>query len=386
MKDPRIFPLPHKDLYKQDDETWVCKLAWHKYPLLQRTLAFPMTDTRNAIGLICHTHRIAIEMENRGEWSNADFFFEKAYGKLAKLTNQQWRESLQSIEGTSDTGATREQFAIEWLMDTHVAMYKGLVELSTGEASLRASEHLDWAAYILSNFVEEPAREKLREVIALIAAHQPDKSGAITACEVYLTEYPDDIRFSRLLKKHCFDSALNGLKKDAPIYNINHLNPFIEKEENLLVCLHDDVELYDMLGQLYFTLGINQVNNYQVSNALISLQKAISYCPYIENAQETLGEVINLMKNLIEHNKHLNEQLRNTPNAYLTEDGQKIQREALHGFGQLNLYLESQEHKDLINTREHLSNEYPNNNEGMENPYYDAIPAIQPEKCKYIIK
>lgn len=382
MKQQRLFPPVNTDLYNTANAHWATQLSRKRYPLLQRTFGTAKTAA-DALGLVLHAHRLAFEAEQRNEWSNADFFFEKAYRRLAQIAPQQWQQ-LGSDPALAPP-KLHDALIGEVFVETHLAFQKGLDHLGSAEARQRAGKHLDYVNRLVA-LLADPAQQRpflaLKPFLA-ITTNPDDRKGAIAAVEHYLRALPDDTVYLRQLKVLYANDTFGSLIKDQYDKNIKTLQAGIQRLESLCDKLPDDTELYDILGDAYFVLGINQANSGQVADSLVSIYKGQAYCPYIKNWEETANQVVDIMKNLREQNQRIEERLAQQSNSYRTAEGIRIKAQAERGFGPVNAFLESEACKRLVAIRDGLPRQYPDNNAGFVHPLpaFDNIAPLAPAQA-----
>jgi hypothetical protein len=103
------------------------------------------------------------------------------------------------------------------------------------------------------------------------------------------------------------------------------------------------VMLFEMLGHLYHLRAVKLANSQRLADALVAVQKALTYDPSLEEAQATRTKLVEMMQELQSHMQEAVAELAQRPGATLNEQGRRMRDDAQQGFGPINAYLESSE-------------------------------------------
>ena len=328
------------------------ELNWRK-----RVLGWKL-DPYEKTARMFHFHKLAVHAEIAEKWKRAEFFWDRTYNLIKRIINDKrvWTVLLTSSKEDLQTNVyldeniLKKKLLIEFFIDTHYALYNGLVKDDKNEkrkifhvkcieklASLinfTNQEQLNilepvWKIQ-LQFYEEKKIWDKALRYIKKLIELSPDN-------EKYQNDLVNVIAYSTLSRAYGPDYTSNIEELDSGINTLGALK--IESPWNLLI--------YEQIGALYFARSVQLSNDRRLSEALVDVQKAITYSPFLKEAEETMVKFIELMEQLQHGMKELLQEISSKPELRLNESGMKMQREATMGFDPLNRFIASLEFKQI---------------------------------------
>lgn len=253
----------------------------------------------------------------------------------------------------NDPEQLRLRLVNEMFIDTHCAFYNGRVrnteELRPDD---RAFAHTRYIADLIDlsglsrderlTVLDQPTRMQ-------IELYQADEGWeqAVQICTEMLRLFPGLRDYqSKLADLHASNTISrldNGTAKQKSLADA----AILSKGIHLLEKTHEqyvyNVTFFEVLGHLHHLRAIKLANGGQLSEALLEVQKALMFNPYIEEAEKTRTKLIDMMTELRAQVQVLEEEWTKRPNAILSEEGQRLRTEAQRGFEPLATYTKSAE-------------------------------------------
>ena len=323
-------------------------------------------DPQGQIGRLFLHHRMALEAELSGCWRRAHLFWDYVHIELKKLQKDDavW-EGLVAV--TKQPGVTilgepvalRQRLVDEVFIDTHCALYNGRIQpdeqLSPDD---RAFAHLAYLENLL-----EFSGISLDDKIALLGPAKEtqirvfEESGkweqAIQVCASLASKFPEWERYQNKLAELVFSKTLaeltNGESEPENLEDAKRLERGVQRLENFRLDYPYNVKVFELLGYLHYLQGIKLGNGKRVAEALVEVEKALIYNPYLEKGQETAKQLTEMMQNLQVQMEDLEREMKYQSDKVLSAEGKLLRSQARKGFKQLYDYHESEELKMTVN-------------------------------------
>jgi tetratricopeptide (TPR) repeat protein len=372
---PRVFPDIGPDLYESADAgagrspdervaRRLLALGLQGFSARERAKVRGLDGVGHLSRLLFH-HRLAFQAELAGQTGRADFFWREFDARLGRLWPQArlWDEVRDAVrepgaEVMGDAAQLRRRLMHEVLLDTNCAFYNGrLREVETPAADDRLFAHsdrlvslLEWADLgraDLRALLAPPAQLKIK---ACEAAGQFDRAAA--AAGVLVAFLPDVTEYQNQLAGLHFAAALNNLSDGtdttAALGDAGRLRPRIQALGKLHSAFPANLVVLRLLAHLHRVRAVRLANGGRLAEALEVVQRAATLDPSAEEIQETRQQLMQAMHELQEQVRLLERQVAATPNARLSGEGLKWQREARKGFGPMTEYADSAEAKQSV--------------------------------------
>jgi tetratricopeptide (TPR) repeat protein len=315
---------------------------------------------------ILFQYRLAFEAEQLGKWQKADFYWRQVQLEFILFTKEEnnWNILANTIATSSedsikiDPKYLCQQFVDEVLIDTHCAFYNAQThQVDKLSYDDRGFIHIDYIQNLLdwSGVSGKDIRLLLEDpLITRINLYKESKKwkDAIKVCTQLLRSLPNDIDYQKGLADLHISSTMEKLidaKSDAQhSKNVATLRNNIKTLEKCLKSYPEHASLFEALGDLYHLQATSLVNSGKIAEALFSVQKAITYNPYLEKAWETRDELVKLMEQLQTQVLQLNAEMSQQSSNKLSAEGKYLQAQARQGFRAMNKYIESKEAKATV--------------------------------------
>jgi hypothetical protein len=216
----RAFPVPNENPYKaarsaqdagpeQQAARQLLELARRRPPLWRRVRT--LGSGPEAVSRLLWLHRRALEAEIRGDWPAADFWWGESEEQWSRLppAADAWAELTGCSGGdgaalAADGPALRARLARELLLDTHLALFNGLMKNNPRDPSPRARWHLDRARALAAEAGlsgQEAADLDAQPDLQRIGAHldHHESTEAIEAAAKLVERLPDVPAYRALL-------------------------------------------------------------------------------------------------------------------------------------------------------------------------------------------
>lgn len=372
----RIFPLIQANIYDLDPVAAglspdqqvtrnILSLANSKFTRWERLVGWKL-DPQGQMAHLLLQHRLAIEAELAAQWQRADFYWRQVLIELKVFSKQEtnWQALVTDLASPLEASLVRDPIQLrqrivdELLIDTHCAFYNArLNQVKTLSLSDRAFVHVDYIQQLLNwsgvsgkavrMLLEDPWQTR----IDLYKEAKKWKS-AIHVCTQrlkylptaidYQTE-PADLHVSATLAK------LREAKSDAQhSQNAIALQKGIQSLEKRVKTYPDHASLFEALSRLHHLRAISLVNSGQFVEALVSVQKAVTYNPYLDQVWETRNELVKVMEQLQAQMNQVQAEMSQQPNANLNDKGKRLLAQANQGFEPMNKYIDSKSAKETI--------------------------------------
>jgi hypothetical protein len=337
----RLLALAHRDFSQ-----WERWSGWKLDPLGQ-------------MGHLLLQHRLAMEAELAAQWQRADFFWRQVQIELKSFSKRKdYWQTLAAIiapdlEATvlNDPVQLRQRLVNELLIDTHCAFYNGLVRpAETCSVHDRTFAQIDHIQPLLneSGLSDEEVRALLGEAwqtrITLCKETKHWKQG-IYFCQQRLKYLPYVSAFQDELAEIHFSATMTRLREakveSQHFSNAKILHGGVQILEKLRKKYPCNLTILELLGDLHYLRAISLVNSSQFAESLVSIQKAITYNPYLEQAFAARNDLVQTMEQLQAQMKQMQAEIAQRYNRRLNAKGQQLQAEASKGFQPMNTYIDS---------------------------------------------
>lgn len=126
------------------------------------------------------------------------------------------------------------------------------------------------------------------------------------------------------------------------LQNATRLQGGIDNLEKLSKKYPYSLTILELLGHLHHLRAISLGNASHLSKALVAIQKALTYHPYLEKAFETRNQLVEMMQQLQAYMREVAAQLARELNVMvkLNKEGQHLRTEVSQGFNPINVYSE----------------------------------------------
>lgn len=369
----RVFPPIQPDIYTKDDDLTtltpdervarkLIALANKEFTRWEVLVKWKL-DVSGQIAHLLLQHKMAIEAELAGKWQRADFFWQQVQIEIKVLSGKEnvWQDLISvyanepDVVFMGDPVTMRQRLVDEVLIDTHCAFYNGrsqqVEKLTLGD---RAFVHIDYIQKIfdLSDLSDSSLLSVLGEPwekrITLLKEAKKWQQ-AIHYCEERLRYFPNRSDFQNELLEIHWLSILTKLREAKSSahhqQNAKILQAGIKPLEKYWQQYPYNLSIFEIFGSLYHLQAFSLVNSKQFAKALVSIQKAVTYNPYFDKAFETRDEIMQVMTQLQEQMRQVQQDIAQKFNARLNEQGQRLLAEAQKGFGPMNAYIESEQAK-----------------------------------------
>lgn len=356
MESRQFFPPLTPDLYALPAENSpFLQLATTRLSPLKMALGTGLTPIGQLTRLMMF-HKKAFLAELAGEWKRADFYFDKCHQLLKEVSGEEdaWGQFKQKFRLDGDIGQLKQQTISEIFIETHLAFFRSSEKdenLPEAERQ-RSFYHLECAYLLAVHFQDLIQDEIVLDIYAqlfrrlygrgeknrVLKLIQQGKSGK--RFNAFLTASERDIVFTSALEELTPKDAnknVDILKKAASHINLMHPE------------LPDDLEWYNQLGLLYVRLAVQQANAGNLSDALLSVEKAGVYNPDLPGLPQLKIQLNDMMANLQAQMARVKRQL--SYNQHLTGEGQRLMNEANRGFKPVEQFLNSEQPQDILSAR-----------------------------------
>jgi hypothetical protein len=361
---PRWFPCVRPDLYAAGDAAAPAPAA----PLLQlahrplsRRQRYRGTglDGEGRLARLLYLHRLGLEAELAGQARRADFFWTELQQALAAAVDraEDWERRPPTVPAGA-SGSLRSRLVREVFLETHAAFYNGRLSagaaLPVGDRAFAHARHLRALSAFadLSDderfaLLDAPARA---EIGACRAARRWDDAirvaGAMRALFPERIEYQDhwaDLTVARMLP--ALDR--NPKQLDRQLRDAELVRETIDQLEQERRRHPYNRLLFELIGQLYHLRAVKLANGGQLSDALVTVARALAYYPTLTDAQRTQESLRRAMSDLNTQMTLVESQLRAYPLRSLTPDGQRLLNESRRGRGPADTFAASAEARQI---------------------------------------
>lgn len=367
----RVFPPIGPDLYStgadpadltpdQQAARNLLALANKEFTTWERFLGWKL-GAPGRIGRVLLHHRLAMAAELEAQWQRADFFWNEVHKVIKSVCEQPevWAALVEVVAKESgvaimnDPEQLRRHLVEEIFIDTHCAFYNGRVQqIEKRDPEYRAFVHINYIKRLIDSLAL-PADEYLAvlnppaELIVKLYQEAKQWDQAIEVCTDMLNRYPHLVDYQdRLASLHFTKTQTklnNGKSESQNLQDAKTLQATITILEGLRKKYPHNVTIFEILGHLHHLCAVKLANGKRLSDALVEVQKALMFNPYLEAAKETRTTLGDMMRNLQAQVAVLKAQLAKRPNATLSEEGRRMQYEAQRGFKPLEEYNRSPE-------------------------------------------
>lgn len=372
----RVFPRIESGLYDLPDEPGsltpdqqaarnLLALAKRDLTRRQRLIGWKL-DFVSRLGRLLFHHRIAIEAELAGKWRRADYFWNLIQQELRILSadDQGWGAlvpNLLTVPGAfimDDPLLVRQRLVEEIFIDTHCAFYNGKVRR---EAELTLVDRAFRHVHLISELVElsglspdEQFSLFYTPALAQMGLCQEAQrwEQAIQVGEEILGRFPESQGLQDKVANLVLLEGLNKLGKSTTpsesLKDAQILDRSISHLETMLEAYPYNLTIFELLGDLHHLRAIRLANGNDFPDALVSVQKALTFNPFLEKAKEDKEKLIELMNGFISQMESIEADLAKQPGRILSAEGLKMKYQASRGFGPMNEYIESEEAEETV--------------------------------------
>ncbi len=367
----RLFPPISSDFFKTDKDTdlkpkqesavKIVELANKKYTLRQQLFGWNL-DATGKIGRLLLMHKKAVAAEVEGQWRQADFFWEKFYNVLISIYHKEslWEElnTFAFPDTRNDPGDLRQCMVEEVFIDMHCAFYNNRIkkdkELNPKDRAFFHASYLekliDISGISTENF------QSLFDSLSTkrIKAYQKEKdwNQAIWVIIDFLERYPDSQKFQSNLAlaihRKIIEVLMGGKGKYENIADANSIIRGIEDLEKFQKKYPENIVFYEVMGELWHLHAVKLANLGKFSEALLSIQKALTFCPYQEEAKKTYKEILEIMNQLKAKLKKTERKIANSYGISLNDEGIRMKNELSNGSRSADRYKKSKEAKQIL--------------------------------------
>jgi hypothetical protein len=371
-KAERIFPSITNELYSlaetpgdltadQKAALRLLELGNRKFGPLQR-LRNRELDGPGKISRLLFHHRMAMQYELEGQTQRADFFWRELQESIRPVyeRSETWKAITETLADQeplailAEPSELRQRLVAEVLIDTHCAFYNGRAK-KPEELVLedRAFGHFRYVASLLDlTGADFETRRALivppAELLLELSKEAKQWASAMQAGALLLKHFPDDARYQDEMAGVCFLSAVDKLSSGTDEWqsrsDAGKLREGINGLEKLLSAYPYNSTIYQMLGHLHHLRAVKLANSGDLSEALVSAQKAMTLHPS-EETEQTGQKLVTMMKDLQEQVRKLEWQVASQPNSRLSAEGKRMKKQARRGLQPMNEYVQSAEAK-----------------------------------------
>lgn len=371
---PRFFPAIEPALYRSNrsDEQSnepalkLLALACPQLTWLQRHGGWRLPSNQEFSRLLM-LHRLAFDAELAGQPEQADFFWREAHAQLRAAWDRPgtWEAACAILNHTPPATcaeAIRDLVATELFTDTHIAFLNGrFADKTPLDPDNRAFVHLEFIRGLLELQQVPPAETAQllapgveAEIAALQTAKRWDDAIALATRD--LAVRPGDANLQDRLALLYFKQAIDRLSDNKDeLSDASWLGQKIEALERMRSLNADRSITYGLLGQLYHLQSIRLGNGGQLADAMVAARKAQALAPALDEATETMSQLVDAMTKLKTQMKAVESQLRAAGNMTLSADGVRLQVEARRGFSPLEQYVKSGQPEQIAAARHRAS-------------------------------
>jgi len=367
----RIFPPITPNLYTPpggkpqspniDAVQRLLRLVSKKLTFRQKYLGHNL-DAEARAGRLLGFHEAAMSSELAGAFARADFLWRRLHDEFAELAGRQvfWEELARAVVSEtgemSDPNELRRRLVTEVFVETHLAFYRTYAQdVEQPAPDGRAFTHFEYAKELLPwagvsgdafvNLLRQPLVDQMNwfhssgqwdhalELTRLVSQFAPDHVGN--------QEERATIYFAMTL------ASLKGGAGVAARDDAETLLGTIEKLEEMRSKCPFSLRLFHLLGRLHQLRSTRLATAGVFSQALVSAQKAISFCPGDEDAERNRDELAETMKKTQAQMHETEERIAKRQAPGLSGWGQMVQAEAAKGFAPLDEYLRSPEAREI---------------------------------------
>jgi hypothetical protein len=293
------------------------------------------------IGRVVRIVDLACRAEIEGRVRCADFFWREAHRSLRASWSEcdEWiaaaREVLWETHWALVRGGLRDKNPEDINSDerafAHAAWIEGMADLLPMEASARR-EDLEAVLRWKLNALERAGRlEEATQVAQHLRRLLPEKSEYVSrAAELHMG-----------IASRALEANPNNQDKreQALRSSITQLLAIRQSNRPNLTVLQAEAILRQMLA-------IHLANTERLSQALVESRRALTLDPYVEGGEDNSKKLVELMTQLQQQMESVRAELQ-TGNKQLTASGTNLMQDSNRGFGPLQEFIESDEHREL---------------------------------------
>ena len=335
-------------------------MANRDFTRMERLLGWKL-DALGRLARLLLLHKLGLEAELAGRWQRADYFWGFVQDQMRAMSGKSdlWEAVVEAIANEpgvtvlADPVQLRQRLVDEVLIDTHCAFYNSHLQGAgnlTGKS--RALAHLACIKGLLE--FTDLSRDDLWTLLVpaaerWITLFEKSKqwNQAVRVCTDLLKSLPDAEEYQDRLALLYLARTLDRLKNDdSPEVSLKDAGILQQGIDHLKRIRQDyphSLAFFEALGFLYHLHAIKLAKGKHLSDAILSAQKAVTYCPYLEQARKTKDELERVMEELKAQVQRIQAQLARRPGATLTEEGKILVREASRGLGPAEAYMRSDE-------------------------------------------
>lgn len=363
----RILPEISKNIYesRQNISLDILGLANRNFSLADKIWGNKL-DAKGHVGKLLYHHKMAIEAETAQKFQRADFFWRQFYSIIEKIQSNRiiLENFYNEIKGKDefklfDDSNTLFQCLInELFIDTHCGFYNDIIDKTKEiKKKSRALIHINYIKYLLElSDLSKDEQKKLLHPFYKESLESYKNSGnrkeAIQMCEEATERFPDKLEYQNELCELYFSKTFSKLSENGSNKNDNKkdakiIDEGIKKLEGLNRKFPHNFLCYQLLGESCHIHSVKLANAELLSQALLEIEKAVTFNPFLSKAHETKEQLIEMMQELESQMKVVSDQISKEPGKTLNEAGQKLMDQANKGFAPLNTFIESDEAKQI---------------------------------------
>jgi len=287
---------------------------------------------------------LAFEAEIAEKWERADFYWKNTLSATKQLILPEKEAKL------SNDQLDIQSFIKEILIDSFCAFYNNYgnkKEKKQYEKRSNAILKFLEETFLISNLSETEQDYILMPLFkqdSLDAVEAKNWKKVASISKKALAKMPNNKFFQKeIITAYYFEIIENlNKKKSNHQYHINQLEKGIKKIEDIRLKNPYLNEAYYYLADLHQVLAVKQTHvRGKMSEALVSMQKALVYDPFLKDGQKLLNQLYGLMKEVIGYSTQIKAQLQRQYNAQLSPEGQLMVNDANKGYAPSDNYVKS---------------------------------------------
>jgi len=321
-------------------------------------------DILGQISRMLQQHWMALEAEQKGQWQRANFFWQESHRSLKKLypRSDVWRDLVNNIADMTeltimaDPEQLRNTLATEIFLDTHCAFYNNRAQqIKELKPNDRAFVHIDFIRQFIE-FIDISIDEQIMllslptETQILACQKAGDWKRAITVCSDFLINHFPNLKnfqnkLAGLYVENTVAKLVNDESESSNLSDANKLRDGIQYVEKMRINYPYNIFIYESLGFLYHLRAIKLANGKHFYDALVNVQKALTYNPYMDEAKETFNQLIEIMKSLDSQMPAL--KIKLASGMTLNAESLHLLKETKKGFQPLEKFVQSSEAEEI---------------------------------------
>jgi tetratricopeptide (TPR) repeat protein len=312
----RIFPVATSTLYEAHATATtvepvgqaVLALARAAFPQLAGVAGFGLSPMCR-LGRLLMFHKLAIDAETRQMPRGADFFWREAMRQLEVLWRDDtvWRETiavqpihLRAFGAAVTPDRLREAVLCELFADTHWGFYKAHC-CANADPDNRGFAHLEYLTQLVTRIspldaARTGAIARAMRGLAAICLRHKRWPRAEQVASILIERFDDGEEHQNLLAAAICGRAVDEMKDQDDEASAKHDAERMKGAAIGLEALRDrfgrNTLLFGLLGGVHFRQAVALANSGQLADALVAIQKALTFDPSLEGAPEAREDML----------------------------------------------------------------------------------------------